>query len=44
MADEYFKKISTTAIIAGLVLLSFFLLKPLLMAIIIGIILAFITV
>ncbi len=42
MADEYFKKITTTIIIIGLIVLAYFLLKPLLMAIIIGIILAFI--
>lgn len=42
MADEYFKKIATTIIIAGLIVLSYLLLKPLLTAIIIGIILAFI--
>jgi predicted PurR-regulated permease PerM len=42
MADEYFKKVFTTIILAILVVLSFFLLKPLLMSIIIGILLAFI--
>lgn len=42
MADEYFKKISTTIILAVLIILSFFLLRPLLMAIIVGILLAFI--
>ena len=40
MTDEYFKKISTTIIIIGLFILAFFLLKPILMAIIIGIVLA----
>jgi predicted PurR-regulated permease PerM len=42
MADEYFKKISSTIIIVGLVVLSYLLLKPILMSIVIGIILAFI--
>jgi len=42
MVDEYFKKISTTIIIVGLLVLSFFILRPLITAIIIGIILAFI--
>lgn len=42
MADEYFKKISTTIILVVLIVLSYFLLKPLLMSIIVGILLAFI--
>lgn len=42
MVDEYFKKISTAVILIGLIILSYFLLKPILAAIIIGIILAFI--
>ncbi len=42
MVDDYFKKISTTIILAVLIVLSFLLLKPILMAIIIGILLAFI--
>ena len=42
MADEYFRKITSTVVIAGLLVLSYFLLKPILMAIIVGILLAFI--
>ncbi len=42
MADEYFKKITTTIIIIGLLILSYFLLKPILTAIILGLLLAFI--
>lgn len=42
MADEYFRKIMTTVIVVGLIILSYFLLKPILMAIVIGILLAFI--
>ena len=42
MADEYFKKIATTVILLGLIVLAFFMLRPILMAIIIGIVLAFI--
>lgn len=42
MADEYFKKITTTIIIVGLVILSYFILKSILIAIIVAIILAFI--
>lgn len=42
MDEAYFKKISTIAILAGLIILSFFLLKPLLLPIIVGFILAFI--
>lgn len=40
--EEYFKKITTTAIIVGLIILLFFILKPILLSIILGIILAFI--
>ena len=42
MDDEYTKKIMTAAILIILLVLSYFLLKPLIMAIIIGILLAFI--
>lgn len=42
MGDIYFKKIMTTIILAGLIILSFFLLKPILFSIIFGVILAFI--
>jgi predicted PurR-regulated permease PerM len=41
MVDEYFKKVLTSIILVGLLILSYFLLKPILMAIIIGVILAF---
>lgn len=42
MVDEYFKKVSTSVILIGLLVLAYFLLKPILMAIIVGILLAFI--
>lgn len=42
MDDEYIKRITSLAIIATLVVLSFLLLKPILMSIITGIVLAFI--
>jgi len=42
MEDVYFKKITTTIILAILVVMSFLLLKPILLSIILGIILAFI--
>ncbi len=42
MEEEYFKKITTTIIFAVLIILSFFLLKSLLISIIVGIILAFV--
>lgn len=42
MDDAYFKKVMTTIILAALIVLSFFLLKPILMSIIVGIILAFV--
>lgn len=42
MADEYSKNLITTLIILGLMVLSYILLKPLLTAIIVGILLAFI--
>ncbi|MAH03489.1 hypothetical protein CMI39_01740 [Candidatus Pacearchaeota archaeon] len=42
MNEDYFKKIMTTIILLVLVVLSFLLLKPILMSIIVGIILAFI--
>jgi len=42
MEDTYFKRIATTVILAVLILLSFFLLRPILLSIIFGIILAFV--
>ena len=42
MDEQYFKKILTAIILAFLVVLSFFLLKPLLLSIVVGIILAFV--
>lgn len=42
MEDIYFKKIVTTALLFFLIVLSFFLLKPILMSIILGLFLAFI--
>jgi len=42
MDDAYFKKITTTILLAVLIVLSFFLLKPILLSIIIGLIMAFI--
>lgn len=42
MAIDYFKKIMTPLVLAILVVISFFLLRPILMAIIVGIILAFV--
>jgi predicted PurR-regulated permease PerM len=42
MDQEYFKKIMTAVILIALVVLSFFLLKPIILSIILGIILAFI--
>lgn len=42
MAEEFFKNISTTIILIVLIVLSFFLIKPILLSIIFGIILVFI--
>lgn len=42
MEEPYFKKIMTTLILVAIVVLSFFLLKPILLSIIFGLILAFI--
>ncbi len=42
MDENYFRKATTTAILAVLVVLSFFLLKPILLAVITGFILAFV--
>jgi predicted PurR-regulated permease PerM len=42
MEEDYFRKVTTTIILIALLVLSFFLLKPLLISIILGIILAFI--
>jgi predicted PurR-regulated permease PerM len=42
MEEEYFRKIMTSVILLSLIVLSFFLLKPILLSIIFGIILAFI--
>ena len=42
MDDIYFRKIMTTIIVASLLVLSFFLLRPILLSIIVGFILAFI--
>jgi len=41
MEETYFKKITITFLLASLLLLSFFLLKPLLLSILIGVLLAF---
>lgn len=41
IADDYFKKVLTTMIIAGLLILGFFLLRPVILSIIMGLILAF---
>ncbi len=41
MDEDYFKKIMTTIILVGLIVLSFLLIKPLIISIIVGIILAF---
>ena len=42
MGEVYFKKVMTTTILIALIVLSFFLLKPILLSIILGFILAFI--
>ncbi len=42
MEESYFEKIATTAILVILIVLTFFLLKPILLAIIVGLLLAFI--
>jgi len=42
MGDDYFKKVMTTIILVVLIVLSFWVLKPILLSIIIGVILAFI--
>jgi len=39
---DYFKKITATLIIIGLLILLFFILKPILLSIILGVILAFV--
>lgn len=42
MSEEYFKKIMTTVVLIVLVVLTFFILKPILLSIILGLILAFV--
>ena len=42
MEEEYLKKIMVALIVGVLIILSFFLLKPILLSIILGILLAFI--
>ncbi len=42
MEDDYIKKITTVLILVALLVLSFFLIKPILMSVIVGVILAFI--
>jgi len=42
MLDDYFKKITAAILLIALLVLSFFLIKPILLAVIIGVILAFI--